>query len=77
VHLGHGPFEPQGAEQLNGVGGLGDREILRGPGGRREPTQDMVGALLLAGWLADPDADPEEVLGAEHLGDGAESVMAG
>ena len=68
---------PSDQDQLDGVGGLfeGDVDLL--PLGLGEPPQHVVGALALTGRLADPDADPDEVLGVQVGHDRLQPVVAG
>src|ERR1035437_7953246 len=38
--------------------------------------QDVVGTLLLGRWLADANAQARELVGADRLGNGLQSVVA-
>ncbi len=68
---------PSALIELDRVGGLlkGDRDL--GLVALREPGQDVVGAPLLRGRLADPDPHPGERVAVEVVLHGAEPVVAG
>ena len=73
----HGGVDAVGRDALHGVRRRlhCDLELVaHGPG--RAP-QHVRGALVRARGLADPDADPEEVLRVQMRGDGAQAVVPG
>src|SRR5215204_1702356 len=72
-----GAFQGEVDEVHGGVGGPGDQdgEVLGVALGDR--LEHVVGRVLAARGAADADTDPQEVRGAERLGDVLEAVVAG
>ena len=77
VVLLHRGVDTTRCDQLDRLRGTHDRLVEQFALGLRDAVQDVVGAVLLRGRLADADPHPGEVVGLQVLGDGAQPVVAG
>src|SRR3954453_11229128 len=73
----HRGVEAVGGDQLDGFGGDDDRLVEQLPFPFAEAAEDVVGAPLLRGRLADPDPHPEVAVRLQVLRDRAQAVVAG
>ena len=72
----HGLLDTVARIALDGVGGLDDRLVHDGPEIRRYRGQDVIGEVPTRIPASHPDAEPCELLRAEHADDRLEAVVA-
>src|SRR3954470_1014855 len=75
VELPHGGVDAFGDDRLDRVGGFRHDGVEQVALGRGYTIEDVVGAAILVGRFADPDADAEIVLCLEVLGDAPQPVV--